>query len=458
MRGFLLCGLAAFLLTAEAEAQNWCGQTSLGNYYWTASGQITQPNNCLGATGSRCYAVETSGFYLEKVSPSCDPSAGPCGVKIHATATIPGLRDMVLEDGLGSALTPLVEWYPCSGTSCGMDLVCGLSGAGGRINFDNLDTWLERALSCGQAWATSLSVKVRVCAGTSCENPTIIEIPSVNLALALGCPAPPPESCNEPAGAASGAAGTSCQLCRKTGGDAGCSVSLSGQLACFPQGSGGGAFLRYTSGGPGNPGLPGSTGTLAWQNVLGKSWSHDHAERIVIDNATEGIGHVWMITMYGSFREFSNLASSGELRLYQNHAPSDEYRQLFYDTASGGWQLKGLDGSVEYFRSDGRWSQTTMPADVAHPTFATYDANGQLSKVTFPDGRSEDYTYYTVGGKLWKITENAVGGAAARTWTYTWTGDLLTTIQRPDNTSWELSYGLNGAPADSLSRIRLIGT
>lgn len=306
---------------------------------------------------------------------------------------------------------------------CSPDIVCGLDAAGGRINFDNLDTWFERGLSCGQAATTNLSVKIRVCAGSSCENAgnnRVIDIPAVGLSVALGCPVPPPESCNDPGAAVSGASGPSCPICRRTGGDAGCAVSVLGALACAPQGSGPGAFLRYTGGGPGNPGLPGSSGANPWQTVLGKSWSHDHAERIVVDNATEGIGHVWQITRGASFREFSNLATGSGLRLYQSHAPSDEYRQLFYDTAGGNWQLKGLDGSVEHFRSDGQWLKTVLPTDTAHPTQGTYNPSGQLTRVDFPDGRSEDYTYSA--GKLLTITENAVGGAAVRTWSYTWTG------------------------------------
>jgi RHS repeat-associated protein len=63
-----------------------------------------------------------------------------------------------------------------------------------------------------------------------------------------------------------------------------------------------------------------------------------------------------------------------------------------------------------------------------------------------------------VGGKLHTITENTVTGTPARTWTYAWSGDHLANIQRPDLTTWELTYGANGAPADALTQIRLIGT
>jgi len=351
-----------------------------------------------------------------------------------------------------------VEWYPCTGAGCAKDIVCGLDAFGGQINFDNLDTWLQVGLSCAQAKATNLSVKIRVCAGSSCEIDKVIDMPAIGLSLALGCPLPPTDPCGEPGGSASGASGTSCPYCVRSGGDAGCGVNASGRLSCTPKFGGGGAFLHYTAGGPGTAGLPGSSGTLTWQSRLGNSWSHDHAERIVVDNATEGVGHVWLITGYGSFREFTGLAAGTGLRLYTAHAPSDEYRQLSYDTPTSTWQLKGLDGSIESFRSDGQWTQTILPTNSSHPMAGSYDANGQLSRVTFPDGRSEDYTYYSTGGKLHTITENTVTGAPARTWTYTWSGEHLYLIQRPDLTTWEFTYGANGAPADALTQVRLIGT
>jgi hypothetical protein len=85
---------------------------------------------------------------VEKISPACDPSAGLCAVKIHVTATLPGVRDMINEDGLFTSLTPWAEWYPCTGADCSPDFTCGLDAFGGRINFDHLDTWLERGLFC----------------------------------------------------------------------------------------------------------------------------------------------------------------------------------------------------------------------------------------------------------------------------------------------------------------------
>src|SRR6185369_1550176 len=175
-------------------------------------------------------------------------------------------------DGFSSP-TPWVEWYPCTGAGCAKDIVCGLDAFGGQINFDNLDTWLQVGLSCAQAKATNLSVKIRVCAGSSCEIDKVIDMPAIGLSLALGCPLPPTDPCGEPGGSASGASGTSCPYCVRSGGDAGCGVNASGRLSCTPKFGGGGAFLHYTAGGPGTAGLPGSSGTLTWQSRLGNSWS-----------------------------------------------------------------------------------------------------------------------------------------------------------------------------------------
>jgi len=113
-----LGGLLGLLLAGAAEAQSFCGNTSLGTYWWAASGQVTRANSCQGPTGFRCYPAENTGYTVEKISPSCDPSAGSCAVKIHATATIPGVRDMIVEEGIFSSLTPWAEWYPCTGAGC----------------------------------------------------------------------------------------------------------------------------------------------------------------------------------------------------------------------------------------------------------------------------------------------------------------------------------------------------
>lgn len=114
--------LALFVVPSSAQSGSGdCGNTSLGTYRWFASGQNARANNCFGLSGSRCYAAQNMAWSVEKTNPACDPKVGSCSVKIHATVTIPGLQAMVLEDGLGSALTPLAEWYPCAGAGRAKD-------------------------------------------------------------------------------------------------------------------------------------------------------------------------------------------------------------------------------------------------------------------------------------------------------------------------------------------------
>ncbi len=50
-----------------------------------------------------------------------------------------------------------------------------------------------------------------------------------------------------------------------------------------------------------------------------------------------------------------------------------------------------------------------------------------------------------------------MGGAASRTWTYTWTGNDLTRIDRPDGTAWEFFY-TDAANPGWMTRMDLVGT
>jgi hypothetical protein len=277
-----MTALLALLWLPSSAGANVCGFTSLGTYHWTASGQLTRSNNCFGGSGFRCYPAQGTSWSLE-TTPGCDPTAGSCGVKIHAFATIPGLRDMVVEDGLGGSPTPRAFWYPCSGAGCTQDMICGLDGAGGRINFDNLDTWLERGLSCAQATTLNLSVRIEICP-FACTSAVVIDIPAPDLAQALGCPVPPPPPCTEPGGGSSGASGGSCPLCQPVGGGGGspppCSVPVAGGgPQCDVPGGGPGAKLRYAAGGVGGDGLPGAGPGARCSDVSGRttmpsgSWS-----------------------------------------------------------------------------------------------------------------------------------------------------------------------------------------
>ncbi|HMB54977.1 MAG TPA: hypothetical protein VKU40_16795, partial [Thermoanaerobaculia bacterium] len=182
---------------------------------------------------------------------------------------------------------------------------------------------------------------------------------------------------------------------------------------------------------------------------MGRYWSHSYAQRIVPDPDDS---HVWLITDRATFREFGNLDGvSGE---YETLRPSDEYRRLFRTV--GGWQLVAPDGTVTAFDDDGLWLSTTDRN--GNDTTAVYTGT-QLDEVHFADGRHELFTYHPLGhateGKLETITEVGVLGAASRTWAYSWSGDDLTRIDRPDGTAWVMSYSTDPDLPGYLTRIEL---
>src|SRR5690606_24632397 len=137
---------------------------------------------------------------------------------------------------------------------------------------------------------------------------------------------------------------------------------------------------------------------------------------------------VWLLTRYGTFREFTDAAGDGA---YETAKPSDEYRKLTKTLA--GWELWELDGTVHHFDTGGLWAQTVDRNGNA--VVGAYTSE-RLTSVTFPDGRSETFTYHS-SGKLASITEIGVGGSPTHTWSYLWNGDDLTTIGRPDGTAHE---------------------
>jgi YD repeat-containing protein len=413
----------------------------------------------------------------------------------YAAATVPDICD-------GSVPLSLCQ-FAATTTSGGT-----VTGA------DHVSTWLDKTgLTCaGAPYSFTVSARLGTCTQPSCEcemfggNPNCIcDAPTAtnlnNLTINVpksmlpGC-VPPPDFCGDQGGAAggvgsaggtgdglkalgskgngpdSGAAGTTgggggqCKLClvagSSSGDGSGCSASAGGGGASCSFG-GPGAHFHYGGGGVGGPGFPGSTGVTAnpWNTTLGRFWSHDYAERIVMDPDPT---HVWLLTRFGSFREFGSLASGTGLVVYQTVTPGDEYRSLYFDTVNLNWQLKGLDGSVEFFLPATAGSPAGMLAgfldkitdrlyDPANPTAhppvqAVYNASNQLDHVSFPDGRIERFAYAGgATGKLASLTEVGTDGTTSRTWTFAWNGDDLTSIGRPDlcpglsaGTSWTFFY------------------
>ena len=161
-----------------------------------------------------------------------------------------------------------------------------------------------------------------------------------------------------------------------------------------------------------------------------------------------GAGHVWLITEFATYREFTDGNGDG---FYETIAPSDEYRTL--EKVVSGWTLTDLNGTVTEFNNFGQWLST---ADRNGNTkLATYSV-GQLTLVNFPDGRNETFTYH-LDGKLDTLTEIGVDGITSRTWSYTWLGDDLGRLDRPDGTAWRFEYGDPAHPG-FMTRMVLEGT
>ena len=338
--------------------------------------------------------------------------------------------------------TSICEYLGSDHTQCWLQQ-SNLTCAGAPYNFG---TYSFRAETCGGGCFCEQNPQFCTCSRKVDRN---------NLAFVvtkemLGCPTPPENGCPDdsggqvcclgsgggpPAAAGGGAAGGA--------GPSGGSNPAGGGAGASPPGSGPGAYLHYLAGAAGHPGFPGSA---AWNLTLGRYWSHDYAERIVPDpNET----HVWLITRFGTFRDFSGKQPDG---LYATVSPSDEKRRLYWLGAGSGWELRHLDGTVQRFDTSGRWTGTTDRNGNAK--VAAYDGSGRLSTVALPDGRSEIFAYPT--GKLGSITETGIGGAT-RVWQYQWTGNDLARIVRPDSTEWRFTYGDASHPG-YMTRMELAGS
>ncbi|MEM9598904.1 MAG: hypothetical protein AAGD06_31845, partial [Acidobacteriota bacterium] len=417
-----LAAIAA--LTPPVSAQV-CTGSAVG---WSPTGQnTTNGRNCVGIYA--CYSPQLEPVTYVTVG-GCDPTTGACSVRAQVRATFRGNR-LNQTASIPYPGSPIwLTWTDSGG-------VVGNCGQGGTSIWNDIgDAWIQAGnFSCADPNAMTgggdYSLRVRVCQGaTGCNQSDVtvsVPLEPDDVAAAL-CPAPPPPprpwSCGE---------GDRCQsACMGPGGSGsssggGASSAAGGGPGLGPIESGPGAMLRYQAGGTGHSDHP---KPADWTTTLGRYWSHDYAERIVVDPDP---GHVWLLTRWGTFREFTDAGLDGT---YETAVPSDEYRQLTYDAVDG-WTLTGLDGMVHRWDIAGRWIRTEDRHGNAKVT--TYDVSNRLERVDFPDGRREDFGY-DVGGRLETITEVGIDGSTSRTWTYTWSGDDLERVDRPDGTAWRFEY------------------
>lgn len=419
MRAVRTPALAGLLVLAAASAQAQCG-------------------NCPGAElPARVCSIPST----------VQTGTGCPGFKNCQKPVSKGTRIDVVETGAGSYEARLVvdveaPWNSASSTISFLKLhlywsqgaTAGISPSLCQHNItDRAETYLAYGgLTCeGAPYDLGVySLLAVVCQG-GCQQSTPVEGLSFTVTKAmLGCPEPPKWSCG---------GDSNCRDCITVGSG---SASPAGEGASAEP-AGHGAAVRYRAGGAGGPGWP---GTAAWNPVLGRYWSHEYAERIVPDPDD---AHVWLITGHATFRELTDGNGDGG---YETVSPSDEHRDLV--KVPTGWELRGLDGTVQSFDTAGLWTRTVDRN--GNETAAQY-ASGTLTRVTFPDGRREDFAYHP-DGKLHTITQVGVDGTTSRTWTYTWSGLDLIRIDRPDGTAWEMFYSSDPNLGGYLTRIDLRGS
>lgn len=455
--GLVACFLLAFL--ASAASALCTGSLSFA----PGSSDDTESANCFASFPPiRCYPPEVSAP-LVTFAPGCDPLFGGCGATIQVPVRFPGSHfndPSVVGFGYSYATVRVSE------TGVGTIGSCGVPGAP-ILTDDGVASW-GAMLSC-LGTNPSFTITATSCpcfggpiCGPFCPQTTSIPVDlSAQLAAICGFLPPPPsgcggdDECRNCGGIGGGSAGPgvgggpgaspgSPAAPGKPGGNAsGVGAGVGGDgIAASPGGSGPGALLRYRARGAGHPGHPGST---AWNVALGRYWSHDAAERIVRDPDDS---HVWLITRYATFREFTDTDADG---VYDVVSPSDEYRTLT-KTATG-WELRFHEGTIQRHDDTGLWTETEDPN--GNKTVAFYTA-GVLTTVTFPDGRSETFEYDGTG-KLFKVKEVGIDGTTEREWVYTWTGDDLERIDRPDGTAWSFRYDDTNRPG-YMTRMTLVGT
>lgn len=440
----VVCGVLGLCLPPGAATAVTCSGSRL-TYLETGNG-TAEFSQC--SSWGRCEKPLAPALGYTFDTPGCDPNVTNCAMTATVSIEFPGNHQNDPSVIGGAYSYAEVDFRDSTG---GLIAVCGLSGS--VIAQDRGTAAVKASVSCSNPAAARYTLTLISCPTcppcptggppASCIKTTTIDLDFAG-PTAANCaspPQPPPDHCEN------------CQSCSQNGGGSGCSTPVTGKgPACALPKSGPGAHLRYLAGGAGGTGLP---GTAAWRTALGLYWSHEYAQRIVSAG-----NRAWLITEGASFREFSDLVPGSGLRLYRAHAPSDEYRKLSFDTVTG-WVLDSLNGRKDFFRADGLWTRTVLAQNPSHPTQGTYNGSNQLTSVSFPDERSETFTYQP-GGKLASITEIPVPGygTPSRTWTYTWSGEELTRIGRPDGTAWELTYdpARNGGRAGYLTQVRLIGT
>ena len=444
----LLFGGDASSTLAQCDSSVVCSP-SISVFSAVEDGNGNELENTCGAFGGlKCAMPKRVSVEYLKLLSSCNPLLGSCDMRALVEVYYKGNRLNVCSSVVATA----GGHYLVDGV---VKQRCGVFANNESVDTDYATFTVNASFTCGDP--TVHEFQAVVCPSVAgCDKDLMIPLDFEGSAAA-GCPAPPRKTdCR---------GGNDCKQCKIVG-PGGTDVTdgqpvVRGDAA----GLGPGTYLHYAAGGTGASGSPGEAD---WAAKLGRFWSHDYAERLVSDSGDDS--HVWLLTRFGSFREFTDNEPDG---IYDVASPSDEFREL--EKTIDGWTLRDLDGTVTYFDTAGAWDRTVyrngaaVGAEAENTKQGFYNGLGQLDLVTFPDGTREVFTYYVGGpsdGKLLSIQQVGVeaGGSPAdcspaeecRTWTFSWTGDNLTKVERPDDRDVEIFYGDAQFP-NLVTRMDLVG-
>ncbi|WP_427885160.1 putative adhesin [Kribbella sp. GL6] len=110
-------------------------------------------------------------------------------------------------------------------------------------------------------------------------------------------------------------------------------------------------------------------------------------------------------------------------------APLSRKAGLTVDSATNTWLLKDGGGNTYTFSVSGKLTQ--IKGRWGKPMLFQYGGDGKLSKVVSQQGNNQALTFTWNGAHIATVSTAAVDGAPL-VWSYTYTGDLLTSVCAPD--------------------------
>ncbi|MEV0620414.1 LamG-like jellyroll fold domain-containing protein, partial [Nonomuraea sp. NPDC050404] len=153
--------------------------------------------------------------------------------------------------------------------------------------------------------------------------------------------------------------------------------------------------------------------------IFGASWSTSWDMNVVAERS--GTTVTGLLVTYASGRKV-RFAARGD----GTYQPPPGRKDVLADVDGGGWRLKDTYATTYVFNEAGRLAKIEDTRRRAQTL--TYNADGTFDTVTGAGGRKLHFTWN--GPRVATVSTDPVDGKA-QTWTYTYTGDNLTSVCSP---------------------------